>query len=81
MTGSTCARSPKRAASSRSRRCARENSRGAHFREDFPEPGDLASSTFTVARERGGKIEMSERPVEFTIVKPGETLLTEQAAE
>ncbi len=29
----------------------RENSRGAHFRSDFPEPGDLATSTFTVARQ------------------------------
>ena len=27
----------------------RENSRGAHFRSDFPEPGDFATSTFTVA--------------------------------
>src|SRR5580704_7425437 len=29
----------------------RENSRGAHFRSDFPEPGDFATSTFTVARQ------------------------------
>ena len=29
----------------------RENSRGAHYRSDFPEPGDLATSTFTVARQ------------------------------
>ena len=28
----------------------RENSRGAHFRSDFPGEGDLASSRFTVAR-------------------------------
>ena len=28
----------------------RENSRGAHFRADFPAPGELASSRFTVAR-------------------------------
>ena len=36
----------------------RENSRGAHFREDFPEPGDLATSTFTVARQADGRIEI-----------------------
>ena len=32
----------------------RENSRGAHYREDFPDEGDLATSTFTVARQRPG---------------------------
>ena len=33
----------------------RENSRGAHFRSDFPDPGDLATSQFTVARLVGGR--------------------------
>ncbi len=33
---------------------SRENSRGAHFREDFPETGDLESSYYTVARKVGG---------------------------
>jgi fumarate reductase flavoprotein subunit len=59
---------------------ARENSRGAHFREDFPEPGDLETSTFTVARQAEGKINMTHEPVRFTIVKPGETLLKDQVA-
>jgi fumarate reductase flavoprotein subunit len=59
---------------------ARENSRGAHFREDFPEPGDLETSTFTVARQTSGKIGVTHAPVRFTIVKPGETLLKEQTA-
>ena len=58
----------------------RENSRGAHFREDFPEPGDLATSTFTVARQKAGAIAITDEPVEFTIVRPGETLLKDQAA-
>jgi fumarate reductase flavoprotein subunit len=58
----------------------RENSRGAHFRSDFPEPGDLATSTFTVARQTPSGIEISERPVEFTHVKPGETLIRDQIA-
>jgi fumarate reductase flavoprotein subunit len=58
----------------------RENSRGAHFRADFPEPGDLATSTFTVARQNGSGIEITERPVEFTHVKPGETMLREPIA-
>jgi fumarate reductase flavoprotein subunit len=59
----------------------RENSRGAHFREDFPEPGELATSTFTVARQQAGNIEITDQPVRFTIVRPGETLLKDQAAE
>ncbi len=53
----------------------RENSRGAHFRSDFPEPGDLATSRFTIVRQRDGRLEVSDAPVEFTIVKPGKTLL------
>src|SRR5919197_1365708 len=53
----------------------RENSRGAHFRSDFPEPGDLASSRFTVARQTAGGLEITEEPVQFTRVRPGETLL------
>ena len=56
---------------------ARENSRGAHFREDFPEAGDLATSSFTVARQRGDKIEIGHEPVRFTRVKPGESLIRE----
>jgi fumarate reductase flavoprotein subunit len=60
---------------------ARENSRGAHYREDFPGEGDLTSSTFTVARMENGRIAMTERPVEFTIVRPGQSLLDKAAAE
>jgi fumarate reductase flavoprotein subunit len=58
----------------------RENSRGAHYRADFPEPGDLATSTFTVARRKAGRIEMTDAPVEFTHVKPGETLIRDPIA-
>jgi len=58
----------------------RENSRGAHFRSDFPEPGELATSWFTVARQTAGAVEITEQPVEFTHVKPGETLLQDKVA-
>src|SRR6202051_2393940 len=58
----------------------RENSRGAHFRSDFPEPGDFATSTFTVARQAASGIEIGEQPVQFTHVKPGETLLRDALA-
>jgi fumarate reductase flavoprotein subunit len=60
----------------------RENSRGAHFRSDFPEPGDFATSRFTIVRQRERRLDVSDAPVEFTIVQPGESLLkNEQAAE
>ena len=59
----------------------RENSRGAHFREDFPEPGDMQSSYFTVARKNGDDLEVTREPVAFTIVKPGETILPEGEPE
>ncbi|MES0862524.1 FAD-binding protein [Ruegeria sp. SCPT10] len=54
---------------------ARENSRGAHYREDFPEPGAMEGSTFTVAKQIDGAVEVSQEAVQFTIVKPGETIL------
>jgi fumarate reductase flavoprotein subunit len=58
----------------------RENSRGAHFRSDFPEPGALETSRYTVAHQAGNTIEIGDEPVLFTHVKPGETLLREQTA-
>jgi fumarate reductase flavoprotein subunit len=58
----------------------RENSRGAHFRSDFPEPGDLDTSTFTLVRQTAGEIEISNEPVLFTHVKPGQSLLDGKAA-
>ena len=58
---------------------ARENSRGAHYREDFPEEGDLETSYFTTARLKGGTIEVGTAPVEFSRVRPGDTLIREEA--
>jgi fumarate reductase flavoprotein subunit len=58
----------------------RENSRGAHFRGDFPEP-DLLTCRFTIARQESGKLTIADEPVLFTHVKPGETLLEPIAAE
>jgi fumarate reductase flavoprotein subunit len=55
---------------------AREDSRGAHFREDFPETGDLNTSRYTVVRKRADALELTELPVVFTRVRPGESLIT-----
>ena len=54
---------------------AREDSRGAHFRADFPDTGDLPTSTYTVVRMHGDEIALSREPVRFTRVRPGESLL------
>jgi fumarate reductase flavoprotein subunit len=54
---------------------AREDSRGAHFREDFPDAGALESSAYTSARLAGEKLSIAMKPVAFTRVKPGESLL------
>jgi len=59
---------------------AREDSRGAHYREDFPDTGELSSSTYNVVRQRGGAIELARDPVRFTRVTPGQTLIRESAA-
>jgi fumarate reductase flavoprotein subunit len=58
----------------------RKNSRGAHFREDFSQEGDLAASTFTVVRQHGDRLMIGAEPVKFTIVRPGESLLQQAAA-
>jgi fumarate reductase flavoprotein subunit len=55
----------------------RENSRGAHYREDFPDTGDLESSSFTCVRLSGDTLNVTERPVAHNRVKPGETILEE----
>lgn len=60
---------------------AREDSRGAHFREDFPETRDLDTSANTVVRMQDGAISIENSPVAFTRIRPGGSLLTDDAAE
>ena len=59
---------------------ARTDSRGAHFREDFPDTGDLPGSSFIVVRQHEGRLAMSREPVRFTRVAPGQTLLQDRLA-
>ncbi len=51
---------------------AREDSRGAHFRSDFPQAGPLEQSAFTSI---GNDLVVEMKPVTFTRVRPGQTLL------
>jgi len=55
---------------------ARSDSRGAHFRSDFPHTGALESSSFTSITVDG---RVSMKPVEFTRVRPGQSLLKNAA--
>ena len=55
---------------------ARENSRGAHFRADFPDAGDLDTSAFTRVRAGAdGALAGDAVPVAFTRVRPGTSLV------
>ena len=59
----------------------RENSRGAHYREDFPDAGAMEDSDFTVAKQTADGVTVTREPVQFTIVRPGETVLPDGAPE
>ena len=54
---------------------ARENSRGAHYRSDYPEAGDLDTSTYTRVRATDDGLAVEALPVRFTRVRPGQSLI------
>ncbi|MEC9367123.1 MAG: FAD-dependent oxidoreductase [Pseudomonadota bacterium] len=58
----------------------RKDSRGAHYRSDFPETGELKTTRFTTIRLKAdGILETGSEPVKFTIVKPGQSLIEDEA--
>lgn len=58
---------------------SRENSRGAHYREDYPDTGDLETSYYTVTELDGtGSIQVHNRDVQFKRIAPGESLLEDE---
>ncbi|MBI3708925.1 MAG: FAD-binding protein, partial [Proteobacteria bacterium] len=59
---------------------ARQDSRGAHWRNDFPAMGDLATSRYTCVRLRRDVIEVAAEPVAFARVRPGQSLIKTAAA-
>lgn len=60
---------------------ARINSRGAHYRSDFPDPGPVTASDYTRLRFDGENFAVDQCPVEFSLVRPGESLLPRDQAE
>jgi succinate dehydrogenase flavoprotein subunit len=54
---------------------ARGDSRGAHFRTEHPHASDLESSTYTVVRIHNGELQVDMKPVTFSRVRPGQTLV------
>ena len=61
---------------------AREESRGAHWREDFPQTNDEAAGlAATSVRLEDDHMVLQWQKVAFTRLKPGESLLTPVAAE
>jgi fumarate reductase flavoprotein subunit len=55
---------------------AREDSRGAHYRDDFPDTSALETSAFTSIGADG---QVTMKPVSFTRVRPGQSLLKHAA--
>jgi len=55
---------------------AREDSRGAHYRDDFPDTSSLEASAFTSIKADG---RVTMKPVTFTRVRPGQSLLQHAA--
>ena len=57
---------------------SREDSRGAHFREDHPHTGSLPDSTYIVVTQSGQALATRREPVQFTRVVPGQSLLVDE---
>ena len=59
----------------------RDNSRGAHFREDHPDPGDLAASWYTELSRNEDTLGVRKSPVAYSRVRYGESMLPQGEPE
>ena len=59
---------------------ARNDSRGAHYREDHPQTGDLNSTCYIRTSGAVDSLVTETVPVDFSIVKPGESLIDDEAS-
>ena len=59
---------------------ARTDSRGAHYRTDFPHSGAPEESAFTSVRLDADTLSVALKAVDFTRVRPGETLVRDDEA-
>lgn len=60
---------------------SRKNSRGAHYREDYPGTGEMETSYYTVTElDATEGIKVHNRDVQFTRVAPDESLLEDETA-
>jgi len=58
----------------------RKDSRGAHYRSDYPDTLDLENSSYTTVRLGTDESpNIGNKPVVFTIVKPGQSLIEGEA--
>ena len=56
---------------------ARKDSCGAHFREDYPAAIDPKLAAFSRVRRAGDRFDVAWQRVEFTRVRPGQSLIAE----
>ncbi len=54
---------------------AREDSRGAHYREDHPDTADLEATAYTRVSGNRDDLSIDMVPVDFSIVRPGQSLI------
>lgn len=53
----------------------RENSCGSHHRQDFPHDMPADQAAFTIIQQQGDTLSAKTQRVDFTLVKPGESLV------